>query len=138
MSEDERAIHDLVAAWMEASRAGDTETVLALMADDMMFMVPGREPFGKAEFAAMSRAMRDVRMDGTCDIRELKILGEWAFIRNYIDVTMTPPGGAAPVRHAGYTLGILRKEGGRWRLARDANLVTAAQEGPGRMAPSGA
>jgi ketosteroid isomerase-like protein len=65
-------------------------------------------------------------MEGTTDIRELRVLGDWAFIRNTIDVTMTPPGGAAPVRHAGWTLGILRKEGGRWLLARDANLVAAA------------
>jgi ketosteroid isomerase-like protein len=36
---------------------------------------------------------------------------------------MTPPGGK-PVRRAGYTLTILRKEpDGRWRLARDANLL---------------
>jgi len=37
---------------------------------------------------------------------------------------MTPPGGEA-VRRAGYTLTLLRKEAdGRWRLARDANLLT--------------
>jgi uncharacterized protein (TIGR02246 family) len=64
MSEDERAIRDLVAAWMEASRAGDTDAVLALMADDMVFMVPGREPFGKEAFAAMSRGMTDVAWRG--------------------------------------------------------------------------
>ena len=29
MNPDERAIRDLVAAWMEASRRGDTETVLS-------------------------------------------------------------------------------------------------------------
>jgi uncharacterized protein (TIGR02246 family) len=126
MDEDERAIRDLVATWMEASRTGDTDAVLGLMADDMLFMVSGREPFGKEAFAAMPRGMTGVRMDGTCEIRELRVLGDWAFIRNFIDVTMTMPGGSVPVRHAGYTLGILRKEGGRWLLARDANLVTAA------------
>ena len=37
---------------------------------------------------------------------------------------MTPPGGK-PMRRAGYTLTILRKEAdGRWLLARDANLLT--------------
>ncbi len=123
MSEDERAIRDLVAAWMAASRAGDTDAVLGLMVDDVVFMVPGREPFGKEAFAAASRGMAGVRMEGTADIREIRVAGDWAYIRNYIDVTMTPPGGA-PVRHAGWTLTILRKEGGRWLLARDANLVT--------------
>jgi ketosteroid isomerase-like protein len=40
---------------------------------------------------------------------------------------MTPPGGA-PLRRAGPTLTILRKEAdGRWRLARDANLMTKVE-----------
>ena len=126
MNEDERAIRDLVARWMDASQAGDIDTVLGLMTDDVIFMVPGREPFGKEAFAAMSRGMKDARMEGTSDIRELRVLGDWAYLRNHINMTMTPPGGA-PVHRAGYTLTILRKErDGRWRLARDANLLTAA------------
>ena len=47
MTEDERAIRELIATWMRASMAGDTETVLSLMADDVVFMVAGQEPFGK-------------------------------------------------------------------------------------------
>ena len=65
MPEDERAIRELIDAWMAASRAGDTQAVLALMADDVVFMVPGREPFGKAEFAAMSQSMSGARVDAT-------------------------------------------------------------------------
>jgi len=124
MSEDERAIRDLVATWMRASQAGDTDTVLRLMADDVIFMVPGREPFGKEAFAAAAQGMKDVRMQGTSDVRELRVLGDWAYLRNYIEITMTPPGGAKPVRRAGYTLTILRKQDGRWVLARDANLLS--------------
>jgi uncharacterized protein (TIGR02246 family) len=124
MSDDERAIRDLVATWMAASQAGDLETVLGLMADDVVFMVPGREPFGKQEFAAMSRGMPNVRIEGSADIRELRVLGDWAWLRNRLEVTATPPGGE-PVRRAGYVLTILRKEpDGRWVLARDANLLT--------------
>lgn len=124
MSPDERAIRELVDTWMEASRAGNTETVLGLMSDDVIFMVPGREPFGKQTFAANSRSMDGVRLEGSADIRELKVLGGWAYLRNFIEITVTPPGGA-PVRRSGYTLTILRKEpDGRWVLARDANLVS--------------
>ncbi|MEA2992241.1 MAG: hypothetical protein QOD40_1161 [Alphaproteobacteria bacterium] len=125
MSPDERAIRDLVDTWMAASRAGDTQSVLSLMTDDVVFMVPGREPFGKAAFAAMSQGMQGMRMEGTSDIREIEVLGDWAYLRNYITVTLTPPDGAA-VRRAGYTLTIFRKQpDGRWLLARDANLVMA-------------
>jgi uncharacterized protein (TIGR02246 family) len=124
MSEDERAIRDLVATWMKASQAGDIATVLSLMADDVVFMVPGREPFGKEAFSAASQGMKGVRMEGTSDIRELEVLGNWAYLRNHIQVTMTPPGGT-PVKRAGYTLTILRKlADGRWVLARDANLLS--------------
>jgi len=124
MSPDERAIRELVDTWMKASRAGDTETVLSLMSDDVIFMVPGREPFGKQTFAANSRSTDTVKLEGAADIRELKVLGDWAYLRNFIEITITPPGGET-VRRSGFTLTILRKEpDGRWVLARDANLVT--------------
>jgi ketosteroid isomerase-like protein len=39
-----------------------------------------------------------------------------------------PPGGGKTVRRSGYTLTILRKESdGKWRLARDANSLTAQE-----------
>jgi uncharacterized protein (TIGR02246 family) len=123
MSDDERAIRDLIAVWMTATKAGDHDTVLSLMTDDAVFMVPGREPFGKEAFAAASRGMQGVRIDGNSDIVELKVLGDWAWLRSRITVTMTPPG-ASPKTRSGYTLTILHKElNGRWRLARDANLL---------------
>jgi uncharacterized protein (TIGR02246 family) len=124
MSPDEHAIRELVDTWMKASRAGDTETVLGLMSDDVIFMVTGREPFGKQTFAANSRSMDGVKLEGSADIRELKVLGDWAYLRNFIEITITPPGGET-VRRSGFTLTILRKErDGRWLLARDANLVS--------------
>jgi len=58
MHDDERAIRQLVSAWMEATRAGDVEAVLALMSDDVVFLTPGRPPMGKADFAAAARAGR--------------------------------------------------------------------------------
>jgi uncharacterized protein (TIGR02246 family) len=124
MSEDEKAIRQLVETWMTASKAGDTETVLGLMADDAVFMVPGKEPFGKEAFRAAAQGQKGLGIDGKNDIRELKVLGDWAYMRNHIDMTMTSPNGKV-VRHSGYTLTILRKtSSGRWVLSRDANLLT--------------
>ena len=123
MSDDERSIRNLVDTWMKASAAGDADTVLSLMAEDVIFMVPGQEPFGKDVFRFAAEQMKDMRMSGTCDIREIEILGDWAYTRNYIEVTITPPIGDA-VRRSGYTLSILRKQAdGKWLLWRDANLV---------------
>jgi uncharacterized protein (TIGR02246 family) len=124
MSDDEAAIRELVRTWMDASRRGDTAAVLDLMTDDVLFMTPDREPFGKEEFRATSESMKGVQMDGRAEVREIEVVGRWAWIRNHIDLTVTP-GGGEPVRRAGYTLTIVRKcEDGRWRLFRDANLVT--------------
>jgi uncharacterized protein (TIGR02246 family) len=84
----------------------------------------GHEPFGKAEFAASASSLKGMTMEGGADIREIRVLGDWAYVRNHIEVTMTPAGGA-PISRSGYMLSILRKESdGQWRLARDANLVT--------------
>ncbi|AYG69478.1 MULTISPECIES: SgcJ/EcaC family oxidoreductase [unclassified Rhizobium] len=125
MTEDEKAIRKVVETWTAASKAGDMATVLGLMTDDVVFMVPGREPFGKQAFATASKGRDGVKMEGTSEIVELRVLGDWAFIRNHIDITMTPPGGDA-IHQSGYTLTLLRKEAdGEWRLARDANLLTA-------------
>jgi len=124
MSDDEQAIRDVVGTWMDATRRGDVETVLDLMTDDVLFMTPGREPFGKQEFREQSAGLHGVEIDGRAEIRELQVSGDQAWIRNHIELTMTPAGGE-PKRRSGYTLTILRKDSdGRWRLFRDANLVS--------------
>ena len=126
MTNDEREIRELVDRWMAASKAGDLPTVLSLMTEDVIFMVPGQKPFGKQAFAAASEGMKDARIEGTNDIQEIEVMGDWAYLRNHLTMTVTPPGGGKPMRRSGYTLTILRKDAdGKWRLARDANLLTA-------------
>jgi len=96
---------------------------MGLMTDDVVFMVCGREPFGKAEFEAGSRRQSDVKIEGTSEIEEIHVVGDWGFARTRIAVTMTPSGGDARHR-SGHTLSIFRREpDGNWRLARDANLL---------------
>lgn len=122
--DDERAVREVVERWMAASKAGDTAAVLELMTDDVIFMTPGREPFGKDEFRASAEEMKGIEIDGRAEVIEVEVLGGRAWIRNRLDMTITPAGGE-PARRSGYTLTILRKgEDGRWRLYRDANLVS--------------
>ena len=125
MSDDEQAIRELVQTWMDKTREGDIDSVLDLMTDDIVFMTAGREPFGKDEFRAQSATMIGTEMDGRAEVREIRVLGDWAWVRNHIDVTVTPAAGGEPVRRSGYTLSILtRGTNGKWRLTRDANLVS--------------
>jgi uncharacterized protein (TIGR02246 family) len=127
MSTDEQAICDLVARWTEASMAGDVETVLSLIAEDAVFQVAGREPFGKEAFEDGFRGgLEQVRIDIQSEIQELLVVGDFAYMRNRLWVTMTPRGGGVPMKRTGYTLTIFRKlPDGEWVLSRDANMLTA-------------
>lgn len=125
MQNDEQEIRQLVSTWMAATKAGDVETVLGLMTDDVVFLVPGRPVMRKPDFAAAARAQAAPgapQIDGKSEIQEIQILGEWAFMWTKLTVVVTPSNGAAMTR-AGHTLTILKKQNGTWLLARDANLL---------------
>jgi uncharacterized protein (TIGR02246 family) len=80
MELDEQAIRDLIATWLAASKAGDTKTVLSLMADDVVFLVPGQPPMrGKSAFAAAQGALNDLDIDATSEIQEIEVSGDWAY-----------------------------------------------------------
>lgn len=127
MNDDERQIRELVATWMAATKAGDLATVLDLMTDDAQFLVAGRPPFGKREFAAAMQPPPGgaalPTIDGHSDIREVHVEGNLAYLVSQLTVDVTPPDGPT-TRRTGPTLTVLRKQGGRWQLARDANLLT--------------
>ena len=120
---EEQAIRELVDTWLNASENGELNTILDLMADDVIFLVPGKEPFGKEEFAQNYNQMKGVKLKTESDIQEIKVLGNWAWMHNILKVTFTPSDGS-PTTHAGHVLTILRKnQDGKWVIARDANLL---------------
>lgn len=138
MQSDEQEIRELVATWMAATKAGDIETVLSLMADDVVFLMPGRPPMiGKSAFATAAKAQAGQerpQFDGASEIQEIKVFGEWAFMWAKLSVVVSPPGGAPSMMRAGHTLSVLKKENGRWVLARDANMLSPASQ-PGKWRP---
>jgi uncharacterized protein (TIGR02246 family) len=122
---DEQAIRELVATWLRASQAGDTQTVLGLMAEDVVFLVPGHPPMrGKAAFAAGQEGLRDLDIEGRSEIQEIEVFGDWAYVWTTLSIVVTPKHRGAAVRRSGPTLSILRKEHGKWVVARDANMLT--------------
>ena len=61
-ADDEQAIRDLVGNWLAASNSGDHDTVLRLMAEDVVFLQPGQAPMrGRAAFAAAQRGSPERR-----------------------------------------------------------------------------
>ena len=131
MQNDEAEIRQLVSTWMAATKAGDADTVLSLIADDAVFLAAGRPPMDKREFAAIARAQSAQgapRIDGSSEIQEIKVFGNWAFMWTKLRVIVTPRDGSPPIERAGHTLTVVTKQNGKWVLARDANMLAPVQK----------
>lgn len=129
MSNDEQAIRDLIARWLQATRDGNVEAVLALMAPDVIFLVAGQPPMqGRDAFEQSLRTVLAAHaIESHSTIDEVVIAGDLAYCRTQLAVTITSKHGKLPMRRTGHTLSILRKDaGGQWLLTRDANLLSAA------------
>jgi len=113
---------------LRATIAGDLPRLLALMAEDVVFLAPGQPPLrGKEAFAtAFNAALQRVRIDASSEIQEVRVEGGMAYCWNQFIVTTTPLNGGPSQRRKGYTLTILRKTRlGNWVLTRDANMLAA-------------
>jgi uncharacterized protein (TIGR02246 family) len=127
MHNDEQAIRQLVSTWLNATRAGNTEQVLKLMSDDVVFLTPDRPPMRKSDFVASQAAQQNFDIQGDSEIQEIKLLGdEWAYCWNKLSIVITPRDGGAPTKRAGNVLSILHKQAGSWVIVRDANMLTLA------------
>ena len=96
--DDERKIRELIDSWIAASNAHDLPALLEMMTDDIVFMTPGRPPFGKAEFAAESEGMKSAAIEAKAEVQEVEVFGPRAFIRNHIRVQVTPARGRSVCR----------------------------------------
>jgi uncharacterized protein (TIGR02246 family) len=87
------------------------------------FWCPAGNP-SERRLAAAAANMKQTTIEGRSDIQELRVSGDWAWMRCRLVVTVTSPQGESR-KHSGYTLTILRKQSdGKWVVARDANLLT--------------
>lgn len=128
MGDDKQAIRDLIDEWHRASAAGDVDAVLALMSEDVVFLVAGAPPMrGRASFeAGLRRLLTQHRIESKGEVREIEVSGDLAYCWSYLTVHMIPLAQGAPVTRTGHTLSILRRRGdGSWGLVRDANMLGA-------------
>ena len=126
MNSDEQAIRALVTKWHGATAAGDVETVLGLMAADVVFLVAGQAPMrGRGAFEKGLRGLLVThRIESNGLVQEVEVSGRLAYCWNELSVCMTPLSGGSPVLRSGSTLSILCKEtSGAWVMLRDANLL---------------
>jgi uncharacterized protein (TIGR02246 family) len=123
---DEQQIRDLITTWLRASAAGDLDTVLSLMSEDAVFLIPGQPPMiGREKFAAMARSMAGkIRFEGHSEVQEIQVSGDFAYCWTKLRISVQPLPGGETQRRSGHTLSVLRKEpAGNWVLIRDANLL---------------
>ena len=124
--EDKKAILELMAQWRRHSGEGDVEGLLALLTDDVIFLTPNNPPMDKQRFEQGFRGFAGkASIDAQQEVKDLRVSGDLAYSWSHLRVTFTPHGGKAIVKE-GHVLTVLRKEGGRWRIARDANLMPYA------------
>jgi uncharacterized protein (TIGR02246 family) len=128
MSDDEQAIRALIARWIAATREGDIDAVLSLMAPDAVFLMAGQPPMiGHEAFANSMRTMlADHTIKSTSEVDEVAVSGDMAYCRTRLSVTVTSKHGKLPLQRTGHTLTILRKgDDGKWLLTRDANMLAS-------------
>ena len=134
MGRDEREIREVHSTWIDAVNAGDFARLLTLMADDVVFLNPGREPFGRDGFSdVFPAAHKQYRLRCISELEEVVVVaGEVAYTRARDSLSAAPIDGGEAMQLAGYRLTVYRKHAdGRWLLARDAHTLSPVQQ-PGR------
>jgi uncharacterized protein (TIGR02246 family) len=161
MGLDERAIRQVHSAWIDAVNAGDLGRLLALMADDCLFLSPGQATIGRDGFsAAFSAAHGQARIHCVSELQDIVVVGEVAYTvsRDWLSVTPRAGGetgreaggetgreaggetgreaGGEAMELAGHRITVYRKQpDGRWLLARDAHTLSPASTAPAAQRP---
>ena len=129
MISDEQAIRNLIALWHSATAAGDVDTVLTLMNEDVVFLVAGQPPMrGRSTFEKGLRGLLSShRVESESEIQEIQVSGDLAYCWSVLAVRIVPLSGGNPVSRSGSALSILHKQAsGAWVVVRDANLLAVS------------
>ena len=126
MGPDERAIREVHSTWIEAVNAGDLVRLLTMMADDAVFLSPGRAPFGRDGFSdGFSAAHKQLRINCISELEEVVVVGEVAYTRSRDSLSVIPRAGGKAMQMAGHRITVYRKQpDGCWLLARDAHTLS--------------
>ena len=78
----------------------------ALMSDDVVFLTPGQEPFGRKRSPHPPVAPRRARSGSrpTGEVQEVQIVGDTAYCRTCLRRDSHPGAGSQPMRLSGHTL----------------------------------
>ena len=130
MGLDERAIREVHSTWIDGVNAGDLACLLTLMADDVVFLNPGRAPFGRDGFSdSFWAAHGQARIRCISELEEVVVVGEVAYTRSRDALSVTPRAGGEATQLAGHRITVYCKQSdGRWLLARDAHTLSLVEK----------
>ena len=117
---DIQANIDLGNQWDAAANAGDVESLVSLYTDDAVMMDPDTPAkIGKEAIRTGVQAFYDqVVLETDSAVEEVRLAGEWAFVRGTFNSTATPKAGGAPVQFAGKWVEIReRQDDGSWKIS---------------------
>lgn len=120
---EDPAAHLAHDAYTAAINSNDVDQMLAMMTDDVVFLVAHAPPMiGKAELRPwLEGYVAAFETYWEKDTMEFVVSGEWAFERYAYRSTDTPRDGGEAVSDTGWGLVIYHRDAdGVWRVARDA------------------
>lgn len=123
---DEEAIRAVHVSWIEAVNAGDLGRLLVMMTDDVVFINPGLEPFGRDGFSkTFAAGHQRNRICCISELEEIVVVGEVAYTRSRDSLSVTHLASSEQKHLSGFRITVYRKQGeGRWLLARDAHTLS--------------
>jgi uncharacterized protein (TIGR02246 family) len=119
---DEQAIRQIEATFVERGNAGDADGVMGCCTDDVMLMPPGAPAVAGADAVRewLAGLYEQFAVNLTTVIEDLVVEGGLAYQSTSFTWTLTPKGGGESVSESGKAV-VIYKRGpdGTWRLAID-------------------
>ena len=135
--EDRKAIADLQRRDIEANMALDTEKLLVLRTDDVVYLVPGRAPL--AGQSAVRKYLEEIRGQlANWDVlayeenwQEVQVVGDFAFEWGTVNIRARQEGETRESAAVRNVVQVLRRQpDGEWKIARAAWNIQSPQAAP--------
>ena len=120
---DEAAVKNVLEDFLKPFEDDDVDGLLDYYADDMIWMLPN-SPVDASKVEARnfykSAFMRGVFSENNVEIHELKVLGDWAFVRFTASGRFTQHGEqSGPIRGSRHLMLLRKQQDGSWKISRD-------------------
>ena len=119
---DIQAFKEIDAKWDKAVFAGDADAFMALVTDDYIRMEPDEPAMvGKEAFRESQQSFFDKYslQDSDNVIEEIRLAGDWAYVRGSWSGTIIPKGGRDPISSSDKWIDIReRQSDGSWKISR--------------------